>query len=144
MTDPSDMQQSDQQRADGIPDVRGDLPSIPVLATIFHPHHPHAAPDVFHEGSTYSGLERVADTLFHAMREERFLTPPRGVLYMEQGAYDLTEVFQSMWDTEEAYALRAMSRGIRYETPGRAIQKAANDVLHKTWAAFLWDHGVTE
>ena len=129
---------------DGIPDVRADLPTIPALVAIFNPHHPHAAPDVYHEGSTYSGVEKVADTLFHAMREGRFLVAPRGVLYLDQGAYDLTDVFSRMWDAPESVALREMAREERYAEPGRKRQKDADAFLHRTWAAFLWDHGVIE
>lgn len=119
-------------------------PTIPVLATIFNPHHPAAAPEVFHEGSLHMGLDRVADTIFFAIREESMERPPTGTLYMEQGAYDLTDVYASMWNADTAAELRQVVRGIESDTPAKVIEKAARAAITKTWNDFLWDHGVIE
>lgn len=119
-------------------------PAIPVLATIFNLHHPAAAPEVFYEGSLHMSLDRVADTIFFAMREESMERPPTGTLYMEQGAYDLTGLFAAMWDAPESKRLREEADGPVSVPPTKSTEKAARAAITKAWTDFLWDHGVIE
>jgi hypothetical protein len=126
------------------PTSRQGRPVIPVLATVFNPHHPVAAPEVFHEGSLHMALNRVADTIFIAMREESMERPPTGTLYMEQGAYDLTDIFAAIWNAPESQRLRQEVDGPASIPPTKATEKAARDAANKAWTAFLWDHGVIE